>query len=116
MAGNFHFAPGKSFQQSHVHGKRPRAAGTPGELEGPFPCLMHFCLGPEQSLVSGQWFGKRLRAHAKEPDCLASEFSLRPSRLSATLGKFLYFLSFSFLLSKVAMIVLISYAVWAGLR
>lgn len=21
VAGNFHFAPGKSFQQSHVHGK-----------------------------------------------------------------------------------------------
>ncbi|MBV94412.1 Endoplasmic reticulum-Golgi intermediate compartment protein 3, partial [Eschrichtius robustus] len=87
VAGNFHFAPGKSFQQSHVH---------------------------EQTLNPGQQFGKQLRAQSEEPDCLASDFSFRPYRLSETLRNFLNILSFSFLLFKVGMIVLISYAVWAG--
>lgn len=47
MAGNFHFAPGKSFQQSHVHGKQHLTNPTKSKLSGLWhrPCLAYFRKG-----------------------------------------------------------------------
>lgn len=68
VAGNFHFAPGKSFQQSHVHGECTCLRwgvldpGCPGGFECPCACPMLCVLGPGETLITGQQFGTQFRA------------------------------------------------------